>query len=389
MVSNLISSPSCIITAPSFGARVEDEDERSRLSWAGVHQVEDLILELALDWVAPDGRVVMLVPEGLLLSGGKRMLTRQVLINQSCLRGVISLAPGLLSSASVLKSSVLIFDKKVPGTASTFMASLDAFSHQDTFDSREISVVRDVLEGFWRCEDDSTLGLESSGEKSRVLQFNELDVNDLTVAHYLSGTLENKQNSPYPAFSLEKLSKKLIRGKTLRLREYGETPVIGPAMIRSLELDKASIKYASEFELPMNAPTVDSGDVLLNLIGTHLGEAALVTSDFAGSYISGHVALVRPDLSLVDSEYLAIALNSQHAKRQIAQLFTGALIRGLPLNRLKKLTVPIPDLKTQEQIVAAVNRAKAKLDEAKRKVTSLEEKYLGLVDAVTSEGVLE
>jgi len=387
--TNLFGQPHCIITAPSFGTKVDEENDPSKLYWMGVRNVEDLILELALDWVTPGGRVVMLVPDGLLFSGGKRQLTREMILNQSNLRGVISLAPGLLSSTSVLKSSLLIFDKNLPNNSTTFLGNLEAFKGDDTFDCREISTVNEILEAFWQTEREPTTATKSSSENARVIRSNDLEANDLTVGHYLSPALGEREASRYPLLSLERVSKTLARGRSLRLRDDGEVPVIGPAMIRSLDLDKSAIKRASRVELPPNAPTVDRDDVLLNLIGTHLGEAALVNSELAGSYISGHVALVRPDTRLVSPEYLAIALNSQHAKLQIGKLFTGALIKGLPLSRLRKLTVPIPDLTTQREIVAAINRVKRELDEAKRQTEILETKYLELVGSVTSLGVPE
>ncbi len=387
--TSLFGQPRCVITAPSFGTKVNEQSGPTKLYWMGVRNIEDLILELALDWVAPAGRVVMLVPEGLLFSGGKRQLTREMIVSSGNLRGVISLAPGLLSSTSVLKSSLLIVDKNPTVHSTTFLGSLEAFKDNDIFDSREIGAVNTILEAFWESETQpDSLGTPSN-QNTRIIRRNELEVHDLTVGHYLSSAHGDREVSSYPLLSLEQVSKKLVRGRSLRLREYGEIPVIGPAMIRPLELDKSAIKHTTRVELPPNAPSVDRDDVLLNLIGTHLGEAALVDSDLAGSFISGHVALVRPDPRLVSSEYLAIALNSQHAKRQISKLFTGALIRGLPLSRLKTLTVPVPDLRTQREIVAAINRVKAEWDEAKRQTQVLEKKYLELVASVTSQGVPE
>lgn len=389
MMQEVIPQPDCIITAPSFGAKVQEEYDRSILSESGVRHVEDLILELALEWVAPNGRIVILVPDGLLFAGGKRQLTRHFILNNSSLRAVISLAPGLLSSTSVLKSSVLVLENKALADLPVFVANLDSFEEQDTFDSREISSVREVLDQFWEFESGLTISRSTPLRKSRVLQSAQLDPNDLTAAHYLSATLEEKQRSRYPILSLERVAKKLTRGRSIRLRENGEVPVIGPAVIRSLELDRAAIRMASRVELLPNAPTVDSGDVLLNLIGTHLGEASLADPEMAGIYISQHVALVRPNTSVIEPEYLAIALNSKDARQQIEKLFTGALIKGLPLHRLKQLTIPVPDLDTQREIIAAIRKVKQELDDAKRHAKVLESKYLELVRTVTSEGVPE
>jgi type I restriction enzyme S subunit len=176
---------------------------------------------------------------------------------------------------------------------------------------------------------------------------------------------------------------------TIKLREYGDIPVIGPAAIRPLELTLSAINKTSSVDLPANAPTVEAGDVVINLIGNHLGEAALVGADLAGNYISVHVALVRPDRSKIYPEYLAIALNGEYVQRQIAQLFTGALIKGLPLNKIKKITLPLPSLNAQRQIIDVISRAHTALDNAKKELSVLETRFSDLVRTVTSGRVRE
>lgn len=385
--SKKLPRPNRIITAPSFGGKIDEGGNWSSLYQSGIRHVEDLYAELAVDWISPGGRIVMLVPETLLSAGGKRALTREILLHKSRLRAVISLAPGLLSPYSVLKSSVLVLDKDSSDEPyEVFMARVDEFEDEDTFDSREIPELRGVLEQFSRWEEESTTeGLRTA----RVVQTADVDFGNLTATKYLSESSDQDQRSPYPLAGLEEVSEQIRRGVTIKLRNYGDVPVIGPAAIRSLELDATAINKTSSVDLPRNAPTAEAGDVVINIIGMHLGEAAVVGVELAGSYISVHVALIRPDRTKVYPEYLAIALNGEHVRRQITQLFTGALIRGLPLKSLKKLSIPLPNLDAQRGIIDVVSRARTALASAKEELSTLETKFSDLVRTVASKGVRE
>lgn len=385
--SGKVSRPNRIITAPSFGGKIDEGGSWSSLYRSGIRHVEDLYAELALDWIAPRGRVVMLVPETLLSAGGKRVLTREMLLYKSQLRAVISLAPGLLSPYSFLKSSVLILDKDPSAEPyEVLMARVDEFKDEDTFDSREIPELREVLEQFSRWEEESAT---ENLRTARAVKTADMDFGNMTATKYLSEALDQDRSSPYTLAGLEEISVQIRRGVTIKLRNYGDVPVIGPAAIRSLELDASAINKTSNVDLPRNAPTAEAGDVVINIIGMHLGEAAVVGADLAGSYISVHVVLIRPDRTKVYPEYLAIALNGEHVKRQIAQLFTGALIRGLPLKSLKKLSIPLPNLDAQQRIIDIVSRARTALDSTKEELSTLETKFSDLVRTVTSKGVRE
>jgi len=385
--SDKVPQPNRIVTAPSFGGKIDEGEGRTFLYRSGIRHVDDLYVELALDWVAPEGRVVILVPETLLSAGGKRALTREMLIYGARLRAIISLAPGLLSPFSVLKSSILVLDKgSFAEPYEVFMARVDEFEEEETFDSREIPEVRGVLEQFSRWEEES---VAEDLKTARIVKTSDIDFGNLTVTNYLHEALDQKQRSPFPFFGLQNVSEQIRRGVTIKLREYGDVPIIGPAAIRQLELTPSAINKTTSVDLPSNAPTVEVGDVVINLIGNHLGEAAMVGADLAGSYISVHVALVRPDRSKVHPEYLAVALNGEYVQRQISQLFTGALIKGLPLNKVKRITIPLPSLDVQRQIIDVVSRAHTALENAKKELSTLEGRFSDLIRTITSGRVRE
>jgi hypothetical protein len=385
MEKGAIPRPTRIISAPSFGTKIEHRDPKSALSNSGVRNVEDLYLELALDWVSPNGRVVMLVPEGLLFTEGKRIVTRQMLLSQACLRAVISLAPGLLSANSLLKSSVLVFEKRRPNqNTSTFFGLVEHFDEPDTFDAQQLGQVNQILEEFVRYE---TGAQPLLSRRARVVASTLVDSADLTFSHYFSDSID--KSTRFPIYRLEEVAIEVRRGARIPLSDSGEIPVIGPAAIRQMQLDASSSRKANRLEVPPNAPTVVEGDTLLNIIGTHLGEAALATTDVAGFKISSHVVMLRPNPAKVLPEYLPIALNSDHVKKQFVELQSGAVIRGLPLKRLRSITIPIPDLSTQNQIISAVEKARSRVKETKTQLELFESELARLVATVAEEGVQE
>ena len=129
----------------------------------------------------------------------------------------------------------------------------------------------------------------------------------------------------------------------------------GSRFIRSLdvrmnEIDDGSAVYVSP---PNNAEArrtrVQSGDVLLTITGSLIGRVAPVSSDLEGSYVSQHVAILRPDASRLDSGFLAFFLSiPSKGQRQVARLQYGQTKPGLNFEQIRKMRIPLPDIRQQQ-----------------------------------------
>jgi type I restriction enzyme, S subunit len=109
------------------------------------------------------------------------------------------------------------------------------------------------------------------------------------------------------------------------------------------------------------------GDVLLTRVGAGIGEAAVIDQDIDFAiYVS--IALIRPDPSLLSSEFLVHWLNSPigrgHSRSQT--LGRGHSQGNLNLNLLRGFPIPLPPIDEQRRVVAQLNALQVKIDAVKR-----------------------
>jgi hypothetical protein len=358
-----VPTPSHIISAPSFGQRIYDIDSSFQLWQHGSVQAEDLFIELAINWVKPDGRIVILVSEGLLF-GSNRRYTRRLIKNKTRIVGIISLPSGALLPYSNIKSSILILDKKdVLDSSHIFMSEIEEFDSSSSFDCKNISAINTVLNDF-KCW--TTQKQVPTNENSWLIPNEEIQTDNFTVNYYKPNKeIEMIETSPhYNIVQLKQIVKLIKRGKAIKLNSDGVIRVIGPAAIRPMNLEVSRLDLTSEDKLHPKVFTVEIGDVVINSISTHLGSAAAVNMDVAGAFISQHAILIRPDSSIVLPEYLAIALNSNYVKPQILQRATGSIMPSLSSTRLEDIKIPLPPLDIQKQIIEKVEQARNTLSRA-------------------------
>ncbi len=94
-------------------------------------------------------------------------------------------------------------------------------------------------------------------------------------------------------------------------------------------------------------------DVILTTRGT-VGNVAIYDGnvEYENIRINSGMLILRPNESIVTSEYLFEVLRSGFAKKQISKLTSGAAQPQLPVRALIQLTIPIPgDLRVQQRIV--------------------------------------
>jgi len=359
--------PSHIVTAPSFGMRITQTDQSFWPLTKRPRHAEDLYLELAVRWLRPSGRIVMLVPEGMLFSANRRG-TRRLLIDRTHVTALISLPVGALLPYSNIKTTVMVLDKfPNEGGDHIFMSSIEEVALSDTFHSSEIPQIERTLTAF---QNWTTRRSEPSDE-SWLTRTKHVDINNLTVNYYRPSERQIHKET-YQIVQLKQVTTLRKRGTGIKLNDQGTIPVIGPASIRPMTLDLNRFDTTSEEQLPSTIRRAKADDVVINNIGTHLGEAAVVGADAEGNLLSRHVILIRPNRAVVTSDYLAAALNSSYVKTQIDQRATGSVMPALSIERLETVEIPLPDLKTQKRIVEQIKQAKQSLAKAESELKQAE-----------------
>ena len=108
-------------------------------------------------------------------------------------------------------------------------------------------------------------------------------------------------------------------------------------------------------DLEKNGCAPQIGDVLFSKDGT-VGKVALV--DFQSDFVVlSSLAIIRPKPNLLDSRYLAYAMQNPAFLSEAIGRKTGVAIRRVVLKNLKSIDLPLPPLDEQRGIVAVLDKA--------------------------------
>ena len=85
---------------------------------------------------------------------------------------------------------------------------------------------------------------------------------------------------------------------------------------------------------------IEIGDVLLSTVGSY-GHPAVVKTDKKFLF-QRHIAYLKPNKDIIDSDYLHGAILSPDVQRQIEEGVKGIAQKTLNLTEVKKMTIPVP-----------------------------------------------
>ena len=171
--------------------------------------------------------------------------------------------------------------------------------------------------------------------------------------------------------SVEQLTLLITSGSRGWAKFYASSGVL---FIRSQDIstDKLDLLEVAKVQLPAEIEgartLVERDDVLLTITGANVGKCAHVTIDLEETYVSQHVALIRPvDRSL--GAYLHLYLTSlTGGRKQLLDVAYGAGKPGLNLQQVASVILPLPLEVEINKIVAEVNLALAAIDEQERAI---------------------
>lgn len=119
-------------------------------------------------------------------------------------------------------------------------------------------------------------------------------------------------------------------------------------------LDKTDRVDNRALELINNRSNLEIGDVLFTGTGT-VGRTAVIETKPINWNIKEGVYVIKPKQEIITSKYLSHLLNSQAIVTDYSRKIVGSPVISLPMGELRKLQVPIPHLKIQEEIVRVLD----------------------------------
>jgi len=353
-----IHEASLIFICPPFGFKT---DYVNSVSY-DIKDVASLSILQAINTVKVNARVIAIVPDSLLGSSNHQKF-RSTLLNKAHLEAVISLPNNTFLPHASIKSSIIILKKSNERKYKGTLFSLIESEKKNNI-PKNLKLLSESISTY--------INIDTISEFNYGIVSHNLDHNNLQASKYW---IEASQNNPstleggFLSIPLKDLAIAIRKGGAITIDdEYGETPFLGPASVRSMALIKDALSYTSKSKIPKNAPIIDAGDIVINTISNHRGEASIVQHDFHGLHINKHLISVKPNPKLISPEYLAISLNSEFVRNQFYNRTTGAVIPALTLKAVEQVLVPVPSLEQQlatieeyEKLMISITKAENEL----------------------------
>lgn len=342
----------CALVAPPFDYNINAYFGNTKMN-----SIEVLIRK-ALERCKNDGWVIAIVSDSVLLSS-KFKKFRKFLNKDQTIRGIINLPSEVFKPFTSVPTSLLIIQKKETQTSikyPVFLSNLEQIPKSLFYDSEIITNWEKYI-----CK-------TNFQNSKNGMVVSELNIENFHFTNYWKEDKINNLNNLFQSIPLAECIEFLKRGNDFKNDKNEEVPYIAPATIRSMHLREENLSYTSNEKMPSNYIKVHENDILINIISTHRGSAAVVPKSLEGLGINKHIVLIRPNQNIILPYYLALALNSNYVKKQFEEKAQGTVIPSLKLKSFESLYIPLPTLSEQENICI---KYKSKLQYIKKRELEL------------------
>ena len=152
------------------------------------------------------------------------------------------------------------------------------------------------------------------------------------------------------------------------------------------KIDTHGARYLSkqDFIQEDKRTRITEGDLLLTIVGA-IGRVAIVQKKFSSFTLQRSVAVIKCNSSRILPKYLEALLNGRDTQKTLEQTAHGIAQKGIYLNEVKQIQIPLPPLSIQEKIIAEINILDSELIDKKNKLKLLNDNINKLIEKTTGE----
>jgi type I restriction enzyme M protein len=367
-----------LLTNPPFGASVKEREKAylvkyelgGKVKKRNQQNTEILFIERCLDFLKPDGRMGIVLPDGILTNSSLQYV-RDFINDKAQILGVVSLpqaafkrptSKGSGDTGSGVKASLLFLRKKKEGEKNKDYLIFMAIAEHIGYDATG----RPDKDGF----PDILNAWQEFRKKSRINFFVKAPL------CFTIGRGEIKERFD-PYYNSPKFRKIIKTSRNIDLVEFrdlidlitkGETPLWrgdsyvpkGIPFLKVQNISEEGIKgeisfISNEVHQRMKRSQLKGGELLYSMAGT-IGIATILPEDFGIANINQAIAKVILKKE-VNKKYLKFILNSNFCKTQAQMFLTTAAQPNINFEQIKSIKIPLPPREIQDKIVSIMDGA--------------------------------
>jgi type I restriction enzyme M protein len=288
---------------------------------------------------------------------------------------VISLPAGVFQPYSGVKTSVLLLDKRLAKKSQHILFlkidndGFDLGAQRREIDKNDLPSALQTLEAYKECLNNDKAFNDLPSLATLVTRETVLANKDIVLSaerYFVADAI----NTDYEIVKLEDVCDFIdYRGKTPTKTESG-IRLITAKNVRKGHLSLEPLEYIAEadYESWMTRGIPSKGDVLITTEAP-LGNVAQIDTDEKIALAQRIITLI-PKSDNLDKAFLKNALLSDQVQFELNGFATGSTVLGIKSSSLKDISIPLPPLEIQQQIVAEIEGYQKIIDGAKQVVTN-------------------
>lgn len=312
-----------------------------------------LFVQHALQQLRPQGRAVIVVPEGFLFRRGVDQQLRRFLVENHTVEAVVALPETTFMPYTAIKANILILRRSGPTRRIRMM---DAKTFFERGKGKQAPTISQAM------AEEAAGGLRTAKPGKHCW-----DVDPETLAEVdwdftpkrrdqsgLLGILDGLR-SEVDVVPLKDCGH-ILAGRPIKAADLvdgpeGESPV---PYVRIKDIQRGQASRGSSWLTREAAASIDArwklraGDVLLSKSGT-IGKAGVVRNGAVGALAANGLFVLRPDPDRLDPHFLAAYLDSSECRAWLDEKARGATVRHLSRQALDEMPMPLPPLQIQHR----------------------------------------
>lgn len=305
-----------------------------------------------LQHLEDDGKAVVVTTNGTTWNGGISKTIREKFVKQGWLEAVISLPANLYTSTGIA-TSLLVLSK---GNKTVRM--VDA-SEMATVGRRQNVLSEDALANIVDM-------LSNDTDNAKSVTIEEIKNQDYAInpSRFLEVEHEVKDGVPF-----EDLIVNVTRGAQVKANELDEMVSEEPTEYQYLMLANIQdgiicdeLPFLKSMDKKMEKYCIKNNSLVISKNGAPVKVAVASVTEGRKILANGNLYVIELDEKKVNPYFVKAYLESENGAIALARVTVGAVMPNIPVDGLKKIMIPCPDMSVQNEVA---ERYLAKMDEVK------------------------
>jgi type I restriction enzyme M protein len=334
------------------------------------NKTEVLFCEYMVHHLNFNGRMGVIVPEGIIFDGSKGHQAIRKLFLDNGLWCVVTLPAQVFQPYSGVKTSIVFLDKTLePENILFYKIENHGFSlntNPAPIEKNDLPEAVKTIKGYKESLQDNKQKVIAESNYYTVPK--EKILKD-PLTSFNSGIYSEKIKTNIGIVKLVELGEvsDIINGYAFKSENYVES---GTRVIRITNVQKGKIVddnpkfYSLKTTEPVEKYKLVENDLLISLTG-NVGRVGILPKEFLPAALNQRVACIRARIDQLNPRYLFYILNQDNFEKECLNSSSGIAQQNMSTVWLSKYKIPLPPLEVQDQIVSGLESYQKVIDGAR------------------------